>query len=142
MNQSLLAGLSRDAAPWLDPDQPTLLNMAYGLPVLMGPPTMQTEDLGPVNARYMGYDTARGPMFDLLFATGELLHRPETNDALTLVDLLMTDHEPEIAALIRGGLVADAVAEATPDASIPAERELWDDVIQVAQLMPQAPATM
>ncbi len=142
VNQSLLAGLSRDAAPWLDPDQPTLLNMAYGLPVLMGPPTMQTEDLGPVNARYMGYDTARGPMFDLLYATGELLHRPETNDALTLVDLLMTDHEPEIAALIRGGLVADAVAEATPDASIPPESELWDDVIQVAQWMTQEPGMM
>ena len=141
VNHSLLAGLSRDAAPWLDPASPTLLDMAYGLPVLMGPRAMRTEDLGPLDTRYLGYDTANAPLFDLIYATGELLHRDATDDALQLVDALVTDHEAEVAGMIHGGLISDAYADGI-DAAIPAESELWDDVLQVAQWIAQEPGLL
>ncbi len=141
INQSMLAGLAREAVGWLDPAQPTLMDMAFGLPVILGPETMRTEDLGGVMVEYRGFDTSEGPLFDLVYGAGELLHRDETDDVLALADLLLADHETELAALIEAGLRGDAVADAT-EAALAPDSELWDDLIEVAQWIAQEPGLL
>ncbi|HJL00054.1 MAG TPA: hypothetical protein RMH85_21665 [Polyangiaceae bacterium LLY-WYZ-15_(1-7)] len=143
VNQTLLAGVTREAPPLLDPEEPALLDMAYGLPVLLGPEGMREEVLGRgVTVRYPGYDTSSGPLFDLVWGTGALLTEEETDDVLALVDQLLEENEHELAGLIDSGLFGDAVADATPDASIPPDSELWDDLIQVVQWMADEPGLL
>lgn len=141
INQSLLAGLAREAVGWLDPAQPTLMDMAFGLPVVLGPEATRTEDLGGVTVEYRGFDTSEGPLFDLVYGAGELLHRDETDDVLALTELLLADHEAEVAAMIEAGLRGDAVADVT-EAALAPDSELWDDLIQVAQWIAQEPGLL
>lgn len=139
INQSMLAGLTREMVNWLDPEQPTLMDMAVGVPLLLGPPTEQTESLGGITVAYPGFDTSQGPVFDLVHGVGILLERDETDDALTLVDQLLETNEAELAAVIDAGLIGDRVADATPSAVLAEDSELWDDVLRVGTWIAQEP---
>ena len=141
LNQSMLAGLARETVGWLDPEQPTLMDMAFGLPAVLGPEAMRTEDLGGITVEYRGFDTSEGPLFDLIYGAGELLHRDETDEVLALTELLLTDHEEEVAALIEAGLRGDAVADTT-EAALAPQSELWDDLIEVGQWIAQEPGLL
>ncbi len=139
INQSMLAGLAREMVTWLDPAEPTLMDMAVGVPLLLGPPIEQTESLGEVSVTYNGFDTSEGPLFDLVYGVGVLLERDETDEALTLVDALLENNEPEVAAVIDAGLIGDRVADATPSAVLAENSELWDDVLRVGTWIAQEP---
>ncbi|MEM9069248.1 MAG: hypothetical protein AAGE52_12115 [Myxococcota bacterium] len=141
INQSVLAGITREAVGWLDPAEPTLMDIAFGLPVVMGPEAMRSETIGGVTVTYPGFETEGAPLFDLVYGVGDLLHRPETDDALLLTEMLFESHESEVAAMIEAGLRGDAVADVT-DASLTEDSELWDDVIQVAQWIAQEPGLL
>ena len=139
VSRTALAGLARDAAPLFDPDAPAALDLAGGLPALLGPPDARTERMGSVEFTYDGFRTEESPLLDLVDAGAALFGRPETDDVLAALDVALREHEGAVAALVDAGLRGDAAAEAHPDAAIPQTSELWDDLIQVARWMAQEP---
>lgn len=142
VDATLLAGVARESAGWLDPERPTLLNLAQGLSRLLGPEVTRTETLGAVDVRYPGYDTSAGPLFDLVHGVGHVLDDPEVDDTLALAEVLLREHEHELAGVIEAGLFGAEVADADPRAALAAESELWDDVLQVGEWITQEPGLM
>ncbi|MBX3252179.1 MAG: hypothetical protein KF901_33705, partial [Myxococcales bacterium] len=131
-----------ESAGWLDPERPTLLNLAQGVSLLMGPRAMRTEDLGRgVTLRYEGFDTSRAPLFDLVHGVGGLLDEDEVDDSLALFDRLLTSEEHALAGLIDAGLYGSDFARGV-DAAIPSDSELWDDVIRIGEWIAQEPGLM
>ncbi len=142
MSRTALAGVARDSGDLFDPDAPAALDLASGIPALLGPVAERTETMGSLEYTYQGFDTSQSPMLDLVDAGSALLGRDETDDVLAAFEVVTRDHESEVAALIDAGLYGDAVGEATPSASIPEDSELWDDLIQVAIWMAQEPGLL
>ncbi|MCB9616354.1 MAG: hypothetical protein H6722_28295 [Sandaracinus sp.] len=142
VDATLLAGLTRESVGWLDPERPTLLNLAQGLSRLLGPEAMRTETLGDVEVRYAGYETSQGPLFDLVHGVGNVIDDTEVDDTLALTEILLADYEHELAGVIDSGLYGDAVADADTTAALAENAELWDDVIQVGEWIAQEPGLM
>ncbi|MAQ19456.1 MAG: hypothetical protein CMN30_32235 [Sandaracinus sp.] len=142
VSRTALAGLARDGAPLFDPDAPAALNMAAGLPGLMGAETMRTERIGTVDFTYPGYDTAASPMLDMVDAGAALLGRSETDDVLAALETVARDHENVLAGLVDAGLTGDALGDAHPDAALADGSELWDDVIRVVEWSAREPGLL
>ncbi len=137
-DRTMLAGLEREALRLFDPEDNTALNMMYGLPALLGPEVIHARAYGASSFNYAGPDQSAGALFDVLHAVGPLLARPETDDALAVVEVLLRDHESEVAALIESGLFADRRSDMR-DAALVQPNELWDDLLQVVIWIAQEP---
>lgn len=142
VDTTLLSGLLREGASLTDPATPAILNLLAGVPRTLGPRAEQTETFGANAYRYSGFDTAQGPLFDLVHAQGQLLHRPVFDDALVMATLLLQDHEAEVAGLINAGLFLDARADEHPEAALEQPNNLWDDLNQVLTWTAQEPGLM
>ena len=142
VNATMLAGLIRESRPWLNPATPTLMDMAYGVPVLMGPRMRRNERIGATTFSYEGFDTAQSPLIDLVHAAGPLLEHQATDDVLALTEILLRDHEPLLTKLIDSALFADALGDAHPSAQLATNSELWDDLMQAARFIAQEPGLM
>lgn len=141
VDSTLLAGISREAIRWLDPKDMIVLDIAQGVPALLGPRATRTESFGASVYEFAGYDTAQGPLFDLVHALGTTFDRQETADLLAVFDVLLRDHEPAVAALIESGLLVDRAAE-TSGAALRQPNDLWDDMLKVAAWIAQEPGLM
>jgi len=137
-DRTMLAGLEREALSLFDPDTNAALNMMYGLPALMGTEVVHARTYGATTFNYQGPDASDGVMFDVLHAIGPLLGRPETDDALAVVQVLLRDHEREVAALIESGFFADRRSDMR-DAALTDPSNLWDDLIQITIWLAQEP---
>jgi hypothetical protein len=141
-SRTLLAGIARQAAPWFDPTAPVALDFAAGVPVLLGPPIDRTERFGAAELAFRGPDTRSGALFDVLHAGTTLIDRPEFDDTLALVDLLLRDHEAELAALIDSVWIAQNAGDANPLAHVDVRSDLWDDTLATAESMSQTPGLL
>ncbi len=141
-SRTLLAGVTREAAPWFAPDAPVALDLAVGLPLLLGPETDRNEEFGATRLAFRGPDTRSGPLFDVLHAGTTVLDRPELDDALGVVDTLLTDHEPEVAALLDAIWVAQDSGDANPRARVDVRSDLWDDLLTTTEAMAQTPGLL
>jgi hypothetical protein len=141
-SRTLLAGVTREAAPWFAPDAPVALDLAIGLPLLLGTETARTEDFGATRLDFRGPDTRTGALFDVLHAGTTVLDRPELDDALAVVDVLLRDHEPEVAALLDAIWVAQDSGDANPRASVDVRADLWDDLLTTTEGMAQTPGML
>jgi hypothetical protein len=135
---TLLAGLSREAVGLFDPETNAALDLLYGLPVILGPTVVRSRTYGAATFSYEAPDTNTGPLFDVLHAVGPLLARPETEDALAATEVLLRDHEPEVAALIEAGLFADRRSDMR-DAALVQPNNLWDDTLQIVTWLSSEP---
>jgi hypothetical protein len=145
LDPTFLAGLARELAPLMDPgsgSRPVLLDMARGLPPLLGPETDRTEAYGATVLEHRGPDTRRGALFDVLHGVGVVLDRPETDDALAAFEPLLQHWEPEVAQVIEAALFADALAGRDTRAALVQDAELWDDLIQVFTWVAQEPGLL
>lgn len=142
VDRTLLAAIVQETPPLFEPAAPTLLDLAYGVPALMGPPMPRTADYGRATLSFEGWDTRSSPVFDLLHGIGAPLAEPETAAALAAAEALLRDHEAELAAVIDAGLRADAIADAVPEARLEPNAELWDDVIRVAEWIAAEPGLL
>ncbi len=139
VERTMLAGLLREGPALLEPADPILIDLAYGMLPLLGPDAGGTETYGAVDLAYDGFDTDAAAMYDLVHAGAELLTHPETRDALSLAAILLADHEEDIVPLIESGFFGDALGDATPGADLAPGSELWDDVLQVVASMSEVP---
>lgn len=128
-NRTMLGGVTAEIAPWLDPASPSLMQMSRGLPVLLGPEVMLSEGYGSFDLLYTGFNTQDGPMLDAVAAMGELIYRDSTQDALTVTEALLRDHESDTAGLIRAAREMAIRGDSYPNAQLTENSILWDDLI-------------
>jgi hypothetical protein len=150
-NQTFLATLTDDLIPLFDPapaDQhETVMNALAGAAVVFGardtgkastkqyPPDPSKGSSMAVNLPYRAFQTSSSPMLDLVWALGQLLADPSTDDVLDLARQLLTSNPKSLARLVGIGLQIKAIADNHPEAHIPATSTLWDELlVDVAQI--------
>jgi len=147
-DKTLLAGMTRDINALLIPKGTSINNQitpaalhsfAYGLNALVGDYKQRSYDFGKAKYSFMGPDTATGPIFDLVYALGNVLPFEETDQLLQVLRALVTDHEPELAGLIEAALYIDERGDHYPDARWKAPHDFWDDVLVWSQRLLKRP---
>ncbi len=139
INPTLGAGMLRESVALLDPESPALLDLAAGLPALLGPETTARRSLGRYALTYRLRDPDLSPLVDLAHVAGVLLPDPETSDLLEVLERLLTEHEAPVAALLDGLLHVGDVADRYPDVALEQPNELLDDLVEVLTWMAQEP---
>ncbi len=140
VEHSLLAGVLRESTPLFDPASPAVLQLARGIPLLLGPDTTLHQTYGSAELTYTGPDTDRGSLLDFVHALSVLIPRATTDETLVLTETLMRDHEPPIASLIAA---ADHMLDRDdPNARLAQPNVLWDDIIELGIDFSQQPGLM
>jgi len=139
-DRTLLAGVTRDVGPLLLPkhkDQTLtaapILDFAYGLNALLGDYKQRSHSFGAAKLAFVGPDTATGPIFDLVYALGTFMPFDETDQLLQVIEVLMRDHEKEVAGLIEAILYIKERSNEYPGAHWERRHEFWDDLIAWTQ---------
>lgn len=147
-SSTYLATLTRDLVPMLDPDpareHETLMDLFAGLVVVAGArdegKTSERRYDGGVTVPYRAFRDETSPLLDLVHGVGQVLADPTTDDTLALFQKLATDKPQVLARLIGMGLAIKAIADEHPEASIPKDSTLWDEMLDVLVLIAQKPA--
>jgi len=96
----------------------------------------------PVTLKYRGFHPDASPIVDLVYALGQIVGRPETDDALVLFKKLLVEHPNELARMIGIGLQLKAIADKHPEAKIPANSLLWDEMLDTVVKIAQTPGIL
>lgn len=95
---------------------------------------------GPeATVKYAGFVSATSPLVDLVHAAGALLGDPRMDDLLALTEKLATEHPHELARAVGALLDAKKIADAHPEASLPASSMLWDDLLDLVAAIAAEP---
>jgi hypothetical protein len=152
VGQTFMAALEDRLRPLLDPDpthgHETLMNVLRGAYVLFGdrdvmpastrqyaPDPRSPSPTQPVTVSYARFHPETSPLLDLYYALGVVESDPATDDLLQLGKALFQQHPAEMARLVGVGLRVKAIADAHPEAHIPASSTLWDEVLDVIAKM-------
>jgi hypothetical protein len=148
VGQTFMASMEQNLSPLLDPD-PThgheaVMNILGGSYVLFGdrdngatttrsyPPDPASADpTQPVTLSYSAFHPETSPLVDLVYALGVMMSDPVMDDLLQLARQLMAQHPDAMARLVGLGLRIKAIANAHPEAHIPATSTLWDELLDV-----------
>ncbi len=141
-SRTMLAGTTAELAPWFSTDSPTLMQMSRGLPLLMGGQVPGTMRYGAHTLSYTTFQTDQGSLFDVVYALGEMMYRPETEDALVVTEGLLRDHESEAAGVIRAAHFMANQGDLYPTAQLSQPNILWDDLIDLFVRMAQKPGML
>lgn len=153
-SHTFTASLLADLPPLVNPDpkanHETVMNALAGAYVLFGP-RVSTQKAYPgdasngnltVNVPYVGYDTASSPLLDLVYATGQIMGDPSSDDTLALTSALMTGHTPELARTVGAALAFKTTADQHPEAKLPPKSTLWDEFLDVAVQIEKEPGLL
>jgi hypothetical protein len=142
-----VASLSRDLVPLLDPDpqhqHETLMDLLSGLYVVAGTreagaDSTRTYDDGKTIA-YRAIREDQSPLVDLAWGVGQVFADPTTDDTLALLQRLAQDKPALFARMIGMGLEVKAVADKHPEAKIPLDSTLWDEMLDTFAKMAAKP---
>ncbi len=89
----------------------------------------------PVVLPYRAFHPETSPIVDLVYALGQNLSDPAMDDALALFRKLLAEHPNEMARMIGLGLQLKAIADKHPEARIPENSTLWDEVLDTVAKM-------
>jgi hypothetical protein len=146
-SKTYLASLVRDVAPMLDPEpahqHETIMYALGGLEPLFGvrddgPNTTKTYD-GGVTLSYKSYHPETSPLVDLVYAIGQLLADPTTDDTFLLLRKLAAEKPKLFARMVGLGLKLKKIADNHPEARIPKDSTLWDEMLDVVAKMADSP---
>lgn len=143
-----LAALSRDLVPLLDSDpshaHESLMGLLAGFVVVAGRRQDEADALrsydGGSTIAYRAFREDDSPILDLVYALGQVLADPTTDDTLALFERLLRDKPGMVARLLGVSLRIKEIADAHPEAKIPASSTLWDELLDVVAAMAQKPA--
>jgi hypothetical protein len=124
----------------------TLMDALAGTRVLFGPrdgspATPKTYADGTV-VHYDAFHVDSSPVLDLLYALGQIMADPTTDDTLTFAETLVSDHPNDVARLVGDGLYARKLAIADTVAKLPATSTLWDELIDNTVQIAQEPGLL
>lgn len=129
-----------------DDQREPLMDMLAGLGRLLGtrdggPKTTHTY---PDNQRvtYDAFHPENSPLIDLLYAFGQLLGDRSMDDTLQVLSALFQDHPGEVARVAGALLKAKDIANAHPEASLPANSTLWDELLDTAVKIAKKPGLL
>lgn len=140
VSSTFLAALTRDLVPMLEPDpsrqHETLMDLLAGLPVVAGAresaaSSARVYEPGGVRVPYRAFRDDASPLLDLVHAVGQVLADPTADDTLALFARLAEERPEILARLVGVGLRIKAVADAHPEARIPAASTFWDEMLDV-----------
>ena len=138
VSNTFLASLVKNIVPMLEPDprqeHETLMDLFGGLLVLAGPRDERAKNGemdGDTKIKYRGYRADASPLLDFVYAAAQLLATPHSDETLALVDKLAKDKPHVLARLVGVGFKIKAIADAHPEANLPAKSTLWDDMLDV-----------
>ncbi|HEY8090601.1 MAG TPA: hypothetical protein VIF09_22220, partial [Polyangiaceae bacterium] len=148
VGQTFMANLEQNLRPLVDPDpshgHEAAMGILGGSYALFGnrdsgttstrtyaPDPTAANAGAPVTVPYSAFHPETSPLEDLVYALGVMMSDPEMDDLLQLGSALMTQHPAEMARLVGLGLQIKAIADAHPEAHIPAGSTLWDELLDV-----------
>ena len=146
VSQTFLATVENDILPLTDPNpadgHEALMNILGGSYVLFGsrdpgpisvatyaPDPTASNPTAPVTVPFDAFHPETSPLVDLVYATGVLMADPNTDDTLQLTRTLMAQNPNVMARLVGLGLQIKTIADAHPEAHIPATSTLWDELL-------------
>jgi hypothetical protein len=136
-------GFGRELLPLLEPDdqgRTIVLDLADALDVLLGPRTDANLAYDRASLAHRSRDTKLAVGLDLVPVMSVVGRSPDVVPLLDVVGRLVRDHEPQLAALVKGLLDAKALANDS-DAAFAMPNEFWDDVLGYLQLMARTSRT-
>ena len=146
VSSTYLASLTRDLVPLLDPDpkhaHETIMDLLAGLSVVAGQRNAGKDSVrtyGDTQVAYRAFREDQSPLLDLVHAVGQLLADPTTDDTLALLQRLAKDKPQVLARLVGAGFRVKEIADGHPEAHIPADSTLWDEMFDVLVKMAQKP---
>jgi hypothetical protein len=145
------ATLVHNLQPLVDPNpadmHETMMDMLSGAEVVLGtrkPNTSKSYADGET-VTYDAYDTTNSPMLDLLYAFGNILADPTTDDTLTFAKTLVSLNPSGVNAVARmvgDGLYSKSLADADMLGKLPTTSTFWDDMIDVTIQIEQEPGLL
>lgn len=141
LDKTVLAALARDGIQLFDPQKGTAFDLTRGASALVGPRMMATKTYANGETlAYRGYDTTDSPLLDMTFAYLSILRDPAVNDTLALASVLLSTREAEVAQLAEAIISAARKGDSHPEAVIPPNAPLWDDLVPVMRQILARPA--
>jgi hypothetical protein len=150
---AMLADMSGLFNPDPKANHETMMNALAGAYVLFG-----TRDGSPKTTKTYAADPARGPspvtlaydafhtddaaVLDLVYAAGQVLADPSTDALLGYTSNLLKTDIGDIARLTGAALDGKAIADAHPEAGIPATSTFWDEMLDVFGQMAAEPGLL
>lgn len=146
-NQTLVAALMRDLGPLVDPDpansHETLLDALSGAYVLFGDRTTDKQtwvygDGGKFpkeKLTFSGFNPDTSPMVELVYAAGQVLADPQSDDYLQQMIDLLENHEQDMARVIGNALKLKQISDGYPEVSVPSESTIWDEMAGLVSKM-------
>ena len=138
ISSTYLASLTRDLVPLLDPDpsqkHETVMDLLGGLTVIAGQRPAGKDTLRSYDGAalaYRGFREDRSPLLDLVHGIGQVLADPTIDDTLSLVQRLARDKPQVLARLMGAAFRVKDLANAHPEAVIPAKSTFWDEMLDV-----------
>lgn len=140
LDATLLAAAARELGGLLAPERGAVLDLLRGSSALLGAriDTTRVYPGGDVLA-YRGFDTGGAALLDMIHGYLQVLRDPAIDDVLALSEVLLRDHEAELARIAEAVIATSRLAEAYPAAALAPGSPLWDDLMPVLQDMADVP---
>lgn len=138
VSSTYLASLTRDLVPLLEPDpkreHETVMDLLGGFSVVAGQRQDGKDSLHSYDGNqlaYRGFREDQSPLLDLVHGVGQILADPTTDDTLALLQRLAQDKPQVLARLVGAGFRVKDIANNHPEAVLPANSTLWDEMLDV-----------
>ena len=147
VDKTFVAAAARQSRKLVDPTRDTAVGMLAGAKALMGAPMMRSKVLDDGTPYvWQGYDPATSPALDMVYGFAQLMG--DTNFNATIDQLagpstcpstppatgaLLSCYEPLAARAVGGMLDAVDRGKMHPEATIPANSTLYDDLYPIIQ---------
>ncbi len=145
-SSTYLGALLHDLVPLLEPDpklaHETVMDLLGGFTVVAGQRGAGKDSLHSYDGfqvSYRGYREDQSPLLDLVHAIGQVFADPSTGDTLALLQRVAQDKPQVLARLIGAGFRIKEIADQHPEAQIPADSTLWDEMLDVLVEISQKP---
>ena len=146
VSSTFLASLTKDLVPLLDADvakqHETVMDLLAGFYLVAGerePEPKSERDYGGTTLRYRAFRKDASPLLDLVHGIGQVLADPTTDDTLALLGKLAREKPELLARLIGVGLEIKEIGNKHPEATIPEDSTLWDEMLDVLVEIAQKP---
>lgn len=96
----------------------------------------------PVSLKYRAFQADKSAIVDLVHALGQIMARQEVDEALALFRKLLAEKPQQVARLVGVGLQLKAIADKHPEASLPENSLLWDELLDVVVQIAQTPGIL
>ncbi|MGZ3440577.1 MAG: hypothetical protein ACXVDD_13735, partial [Polyangia bacterium] len=136
LDGTVFGGLAREGLKLMDPAKDTTLGLVWGMGALLGPRASKTQvytdpsgmtDMLPYN----GFDTAQSPVLDLAHSFVQLLGDPNADQTFQSTATLLNNYESPTARLIGAMLDASDRGKKHPEAVVPENSVLYDDLMVI-----------